>query len=260
MNPQDGPYTSRNLLRAPLHEAVRWLWAVALVSNPLTTRRPMTATMVTGILILIAAAVVVGIGVHHEVLTGACSSADHNPFGHTATCQSGSGGWTGFLIVGIIGSFVGARVAGGPGALTSQYGVSTKNWWVIAPLFAGIGIGSVTVPLASSAGSSGSSFALLFGGAFMLAAPVVLYLGLRSSRRGGLEPPWSRAPAFPAAGADEQPHIGGKVIEPGEGGFVVQPGGGGEVGDLEKLSKLHRAGELSDSEFAAAKGRLLEHP
>ncbi len=137
------------------------------------------------ILILIAAAVVAGIGVHHEVLTITCSTAGPNPFGHTATCQSGTGGWTGFLIVGIIGSFVGARVAGGPGALTSQYGVSTKNWWVIAPLFAGIGMGSLTVPLASSAGSSGSSFALLFGGAFTLAAPVVLYLGpVRHARAG----------------------------------------------------------------------------
>ena len=82
---------------------------------------------------LLFSAVLLGVGMHHLVATGTCSSTGYSgSFGPVPHCPSGTGWWIAFLMVGIIGGLIGAAMAGN-GAL------------LFAAIFGAIGVGALTI-------------------------------------------------------------------------------------------------------------------
>jgi hypothetical protein len=68
---------------------------------------------IAGVAVLLFSAIVLGVGIHHLVSTGTCSSTGYSGnFGPVPHCPSGTGWWVAFLFVGIIGGIVGAMMAG----------------------------------------------------------------------------------------------------------------------------------------------------
>ncbi len=75
--------------------------------------QPSNRTIV-GVAILLFTAVLMGVGIHHLVNTGTCSSTGYAAnYGPVPYCPSGTGWWMAFLFIGIIGGIVGGALAGG---------------------------------------------------------------------------------------------------------------------------------------------------
>ena len=119
-----------------------------------------------------------GVGIHHLVATGTCSSTGYSGnYGPVPYCPSGTGWWFAFVFGGIIG-VIGAFMAGN-GAL------------IFAAIFGAIGFGALSLLLDSSARSSTKVFGAVFGGVFALVgvvAGLVLLGGAITSLRQSLRP------------------------------------------------------------------------
>src|SRR5437763_6189078 len=111
---------------------------------------------------------------HHLVATGTCSSTGYSAnYGPVPHCPSGTGWWFAFLFAGIIGTLVGAMMAGSIGL-------------IFAGMFGAIGVGALTIAFDSQARSSTQVFGAVFGGVFALvgitAAVFVLVGAIQSLR------------------------------------------------------------------------------
>jgi hypothetical protein len=71
---------------------------------------------IVGVALLLFSAVLLGVGIHHLVATGTCSSTGYSSnYGPVPYCPSGTGWWFAFVFGGIIGSLIGALMAGSMG-------------------------------------------------------------------------------------------------------------------------------------------------
>jgi len=224
--------------------------------------------------LLLFSAVLLGVGIHHLVATGTCSSTGYSAnYGPVPHCPSGTGWWFAFVFVGIFGAVIGGLMSGTMGLL-------------FAGIFGAIGFGALSLVLDSSARGSTKLFAGVFGGAFALvgivAAGFVLaaaFSSLRSGRgsgevrygktktssRGGASTPptGSRPPAVATAAAAGS---GASLGLPTPTPLTLVPGlqaartaaGGDAIDELSKLAALHDRGGLTDEEFARAKAKLLQ--
>jgi hypothetical protein len=131
---------------------------------------------IIGVSILLFTCVLAGVGIHHLVKTGTCSSTGYSgDYGPVPYCPSGTGWWILFLMLGIFGSIIGGFIAGG-----STVGLINGG------IFCAIGFGSLTVVFDKHASSK--AFAGVFGGAFALVGGIILAFVLASafrSLRGG---------------------------------------------------------------------------
>jgi hypothetical protein len=252
--------------------------------------QPSNRTIV-GVAVVLFSAVLLGVGIHHLVATGTCSSTGYSGnFGPVPYCPSGTGWWMLFLFAGIIGAIVGGFVSGG-----SSVGLINGG------IFTAIGLGSLSLVFDSSASSSTQTFAGVFGGcfavtglgidAFVLAAA---FRGMSSSRGSSSS---SRAgshvsnfgavgttsafgtPQSTLAGASGQSAFGkpDKNADPILGAYAASSAGtvtpaatglsgsfGGsppsvsaDLDSIAKLADLHKKGALTDEEFAREKAKLL---
>jgi hypothetical protein len=132
---------------------------------------------IVGIALALFSAVLVGVGIHHVVATGTCSSTGYSAnYGPVPTCPSGTGWWFAFVFGGIVGAIAGALIAG------------TVSM-VFATVFSAIGFGSLSILLDSHAGGGEKVFAGIFGGCFaivgVIAAIAVIGSALGSLRGSG---------------------------------------------------------------------------
>ena len=246
-----------------------------------------TNLQIAGVALLIFSTILLGVGIHHVVAIGTCSSTGYSAhYGPVPTCPSGTGAWFAFVFGGIIGGLAGALMAGSVGL-------------VFAGIFGGIGFGALSIVLDSSAHSSNKIFGAIFGGCFALVG-VIAGIAVLSSAIGSLRRPASKPPprpatppspatafgtpeassAFGANGSDGDPILGAYSASqehhaptPGAASattFTPSPAAlipglqaaahakaGDPVDELAKLADLHKQGALTDQEFQNAKAKLL---
>lgn len=222
---------------------------------------------IAGVALLLFSGVLLGVGIHHLLANGTCSSTGYAAnLGPVPHCPSGEGWWFAFVFVGIIGCLAGAAMAGS-GAL------------LCAGIFGAIGVGALTLVFDSHAASGSHVFGAAFGGVFALVgivAAVVLLRGTVAALRPGemrygktktaARGPGRPAPAVAASsmGMPAPARAGPRAAAaPTPLGLVpgLQAVRGAAtdraVDELSKLADLHQRGSLTDEEFANAKAKLL---
>jgi hypothetical protein len=252
--------------------------------------QPSNRTIV-GVAVVLFSGVLLGVGIHHLVATGTCSSTGYSSnYGPVPYCPSGTGWWMLFLFAGIIGCIVGGFVSGG-----SSVGLINGG------IFTAIGLGSLSLVFDSNASSSTQTFAGIFGGCFAVAGlgidAVVLGAAFRSmsSSRGSSSRSPARSPlsnfatggttsafgtpqstlagtsgasAFGTPDKNADPILGAyaassaATVTPASIGLpgsigVSPPSGGADLDSIAKLADLHKRGALTDEEFAREKAKLL---
>ncbi len=234
---------------------------------------------IVGVALLLFSAVLLGVGIHHVVATGTCSSTGYSAnYGPVPTCPSGTGWWFAFVFGGVIGGLIGALMAGSLGL-------------VFAGIFGAIGFGALSVLFDSHTQSGEKVFAAVFGGCFALVG-VAAGAGVIASAIGSLRAPAAksttpRAPtaasafdaprassAFGTASKDADPILSAYNASrsaapsaPEPSPLSLAPGlhaamhaaTRDAVDELAKLADLHQKGALTDEEFANAKAKLLGH-
>jgi Short C-terminal domain len=229
-----------------------------------------------GVALLLFSAVLLGVGIHHLVATGTCSSTGYSAsYGPVPRCPSGTGWWFGFVFGGIIGCLIGALMARGVGL-------------VFAGIFGAIGFGALSIVLDAHTQSSTKLFAAVFGGCFALvgviAAVAAVASALGSLRRGagngtvapsGFGTPQATS-AFGSPSKDADPILAAynasrtvsptpTASTPAPTALNLLPGlqaarnvaSTAGLDELAKLSDLHQKGALTDEEFASAKAKVL---
>lgn len=234
--------------------------------------QPSNRTII-GVAMLLFGAVVLGVGMHHLVATGTCSSTGYSShYGPVPYCPKGTGWWILFVIGGIFLAVIGGLVSGGSSALL-----------IIPAVFAGIGVGSLTVAFDSSASSSTKTFAAIFGGAFAFFGLVPLLIGgIGALRKTGARTPTT---AFSPTALKTDPIMGAYQSGPTTMPTTTASGGlstfgtpaslstpavssaptaamfGSSSNDaldkIEKLAKLRDQGALTEDEFNRQKAKLL---
>jgi hypothetical protein len=241
--------------------------------------QPSNRTIV-GVGILLFTGVLMGVGIHHLVSTGTCSSTGYSSnYGPVPYCPSGTGWWMAFLFIGIIGGIAGGFLAGG-----SSAGL------INGAIFTSIGVGSFTVVFDQH--TSSKAFAAVFGGCFAVVGGIILLFVLASVFRSARpaaqrgrgtgrigSPPSITATtsAFGRSGNDADPIMGSYMAGQGVGAKTSLPGSGlsnssvadsglgsasadavgSSLDSLSKLADLHQSGALTDDEFAREKAKLL---
>jgi Short C-terminal domain len=237
--------------------------------------QPGNSTII-GVAILLFGAVLLGVGMHHLVSTGTCSSTGYSAnYGPVPHCPKGTGWWILFLIGGIFMVIIGGFVTQGSSAAL-----------IIPAMFCAIGIGSFTVAFDQHVPSSNKTFAIIFGGAFAVAglipALIILFSGARRVRRSGRAP--SPAPAaFGAPSASTPSPFGTTSSQPDAimGAYAAgapasappsptiapsftpsRPSAGPRSGEdplekIAKLAELRKSGALTEDEFNREKAKLL---
>jgi hypothetical protein len=134
--------------------------------------QPSNRTIV-GVAVLLLALVLLGVGLHHLIATGTCSTTGYNEYGPVPHCPKGVGWWAGLLVGGIFLSIAGGVIAGGSGPL------------LIAPVtFCAVGAGASSVALDSGVSSGNRTFGLIFGGFFLVAGLTWIAIVARAALRG----------------------------------------------------------------------------
>jgi hypothetical protein len=227
--------------------------------------------------VLLFSAVLLGVGIHHLVATGTCSSTGYSAnYGPVPRCPAGTGWWFAFVFGGIIGSLIGALMAGSLGL-------------VFAGIFGAIGFGALSILFDSNPQSGTKVFSAVFGGCFafvgLAAGVAVIASAARSLRVPSGKSTMRRPPpapsvfatprqpsAFGSAAKDADPILSAYTaslsappsVPPASppslasGHAAVRAAPGSPVDGLAKLADLHQKGELTDQEFANAKAKLLE--
>jgi hypothetical protein len=232
----------------------------------------LSTVRIAGVALLLFSGIILGVGIHHLVATGTCSSTGYSAnYGPVPHCPSGTGAWFGFVFGGIVGALVGSLMAGGTGL-------------VFASIFGGIGFGALTLAFDSHASSGTQIFGAAFGGAFavvgVIAGIAVLSAALAALRQPrsagpaaggsktrlsgngrsrGARPPAAAPPPAPFQGMPSPAVSTPAMSAPGAFASPTPSAGSaaGAVDSLTKLGELHQRGLLTDSEFAEAKSKLL---
>jgi hypothetical protein len=233
---------------------------------------------IVGVALLLFSAILLGVGIHHVIATGTCSSTGYSAnLGPVPTCPSGTGWWFAFVFGGVIGSLVGALMAGSTGL-------------VFGGMFSAIGFGALSNLLDSGAQTSEKLFSAIFGGCFALVG-VAAGIGVIASSIGSLRTPSRKSTTSPvpaATSAFGTPQVSSALgttsavsdpilsaynasrsaapsgskptplnLVPGLHAALHAAAAADPIDELTRLADLHQKGALSDAEFASAKAKLL---
>jgi hypothetical protein len=225
--------------------------------------QPSNKTIV-GIAVLLFGAILLGVGLHHMVATGTCSSTGYSAnYGPVPHCPKGTGWWFLFLFAGIFMVVIGALVSGGSSMVL-----------LIPAIFSAIGVGALTVAFDKHVAHGTKIFGYVFGGAFatfgVLPALFFAVAGVRklfqrpatgttstSFSGGSGEAPDAILGAYHAASTPviSTPAISAPPLS--LAGSAPKPGHGDVLDKISKLSDLHKSGALTDDEFNREKAKLL---
>jgi len=249
--------------------------------------QPSTRTII-GVAVLLFGAILFGVGIHHLVATGTCSSTGYSAnYGPVPYCPKGTGYWFLFLFGGIFMVIIGGLVSGASSVIL-----------ILPTVFLAIGIGSLTVAFDSQASSGSKTFALIFGGAFALFGAIpAFFVGVgairklggspRSSPGGGSSGGSLASSSLAGGGSLGSSAFGGSTSQPDAilGAYAASPtitsttlapqgtspatptapsmpiSSGRSSNDvldkIARLSELHKSGALTDEEFNREKAKLL---
>ncbi len=219
---------------------------------------------IVGVALMLFSSVLMGVGIHHLIATGTCSSNGYSQYGPVQTCPAGTSAWFFFVFGGVIGNVIGTFVAGSPSL-------------IFATLFPAIGLGALTLNFDTHAASSAKTFGLLFGGGFLLAGVISAGALLGSALRGAGRPQrgrTARAGRRAGTGGTSQP---ASVTTTASNWTVPSPSPSfsssplpsppsagqassqsyGVLDQISRLSDLHTSGVLTDAEFESEKTKLL---
>jgi len=236
-------------------------------------------TRIIGVALVLFCGILLGVGIHHMVSIGTCSSTGYSAnYGPVKFCPAGTGWWFAFLFGGIIGGLIGALMAGSVAL-------------VFAGIFGGIGFGALTIALDAHPSAGTKIFGAVFGGCFAIVGVIAGIFVLRSafgalrsagggsrssgsglsgsgSASSGLGGPGSSGSGDAIMGA----YNAGRTATPPAPPRPLTPtplnlvpglqaakrgGPANAVDELEKLAELHKRGAVTDAEFASAKAKLL---
>jgi hypothetical protein len=108
-------------------------WTKDLQDRVTLLRAQPSNLRIAGVALLLFSGVLLGVGIHHLIATGTCSSTGYSAnYGPVPTCPSGTGWWFAFVFGGVIGGLIGALMAGSLGL-------------VFAGLFGAIGFGALSI-------------------------------------------------------------------------------------------------------------------
>jgi hypothetical protein len=213
--------------------------------------------VIAGMAILLFGGVILGVGIHHLIRTGTCSSTGYSAnYGPVPTCPSGTGAWMGFLFGGIIAGIIGGFMVAGAGGLSISP--------IFFGIFGGIGFGALSLLLDSKASSGSQAFGAIFGACFAIvgigAGWAMLSTAFKAMGGGGgstsSKPAMSRTAAIASAPAVVSNAF--KTLTPTRSSSSVPRRPAADPLDqIEKLSELHKSGVLTDEEFDKEKAKLL---
>jgi Short C-terminal domain len=232
---------------------------------------------IVGVALLLFSAVLLGVGIHHVVATGTCSSTGYSAnYGPVPTCPAGTGWWFAFVFGGIVGSVVG-------GLMAQSLGL------VFAATFGAVGAGALSNLLDSGTHGGEKVFSAVFGGCFALvgvaAAVSVIASAIGSLRSAPKSSTTTQAAVTTSAfgtpqassasvtgSSSSDPILAAYTASRGAGSSVVKPtpmslapglhaamraAAADPLDELTRLADLHKNGALTDAEFASAKAKLL---
>ncbi|MFL5829141.1 MAG: SHOCT domain-containing protein [Solirubrobacteraceae bacterium] len=227
---------------------------------------PSNSTII-GVALVLFGSVLLGVGMHHVVATGTCSSTGYSSnLGPVPHCPAGTGWWIMFIVVGILLGVFGGILSGGSSAAL-----------IVPAIFTGIGVGALSVAFDQNVHSSTKTFAAVFGGAFAFFGIVpALIIGGSSLLRSGGSSGRNRQSAFGTpAGSDaimsayaEVPRTPapatttftpGSVatFQPSSPAVSAAKASGDALDKIAKLAKLREQGALTNEEFNREKAKLL---
>jgi hypothetical protein len=213
--------------------------------------------VIAGMAILLFGGVLLGVGIHHLIRTGTCSSTGYSAnYGPVPTCPSGTGWWVAFLFGGIIAGIIGGFMVAGSGGMT------------ISPMFfgifGGIGFGALSLLLDSHAKSGTQVFGGIFGGCFAIVgvgAGWAMVSAAFKSVGGGGSTSSSRTSMSRTAAIASVPTVVTNAFTSLNPTSARAPAPRRPAADpldqIEKLSDLHKSGVLTDEEFEKEKAKLL---
>lgn len=224
-------------------------------------------SVIVGLAVCTASLVGASWAIYHLVRTGTCASG--GPYVSARPCPPGTGGQILALVGGIFGVFIGGGIymLRGGHRRTGRVGLGTMLWTLGFCMLAGGGILGAYGPAHASASTGGKTGALIVAVVFIPMGIAPLLFSLFGSSKDGGEDAWN-----PPAPDPIQAHHFATPRPAGAGGVAVAapfvtfttptapaatPSGPDAVTRLEQLAKLHAEGSLTDSEFAAAKARLI---
>jgi len=218
---------------------------------------------ILGVALMLFSSVLMGVGIHHLIATGTCSSTGYSQYGPVQTCPAGTSAWFFCVFGGVIGNVIGTLVAG-------------SARLIFATLFPAIGVGALTLNFDPHAASSAKTFGLLFGGGFLLpgviSAGMLLGSALRGAGRaqGGAGRPQRgrRARAGRRAGTGGTSQAASATTTASNWSApssLPSPSSAdqassqsyGALDQISRLSDLHTSGVLTDAEFESEKAKLL---
>jgi hypothetical protein len=218
---------------------------------------------IIGVAILLFGGVLLGVGIHHMVATGSCSSSGYSSYGPVKRCPAGTGWWFAFLFGGIFLCLI--------GAFTASAGTVIL---IIPAIFTAVGLGAMSIVLDSHASSGAKVFGLIFGGVFAaigIIPAVVIGVGRLRSRGapaptaafgggGGGGQPDAILGAYAASTATTPTPAAPSTIRPLT---AVAPAsaplaaGGDAIEKIARLAELRDKGALTEDEFNREKAKLL---
>lgn len=173
--------------------------------------RQLTGLRIAGVALVLFSSILLGVGIHHLVATGTCSSTGYSSnYGPVPTCPSGTGWWFAFVFGGIIGCLIGAAMA-------------TGIAYVFAGIFGGIGFGALSIALDSSASSGTKLFGAIFGGCFAIVG-VIAWLAIIGGALRSLRGPQPRPRAAAGSGGSGRHGGGGRSTSGADGGTGLGTG------------------------------------
>jgi hypothetical protein len=222
--------------------------------------------VIAGVAVLLFGGVLLGVGIHHMIRTGTCSSTGYSAnYGPVPTCPPGTGWWFAFLFGGIILGIVG-------GVMTAS-GTSMSISPIFFGIFGGIGFGALSLLIDSKASSGTKVFGGVFGGCFavvglgagwaMLSAAIKAMNGTAGSGSSSSSSSISRSSLARGSLATMTgaPRVVSNAFRSSPAAAPSRSAPSGADTDaleqVAKLADLHKSGALTDEEFAMEKAKLL---
>ncbi|MHB8695654.1 MAG: SHOCT domain-containing protein [Solirubrobacteraceae bacterium] len=230
---------------------------------------------IIGMAILLFGSILLGVGIHHLIATGTCSSTGYSSdYGPVPTCPSGTGAWVGFLFGGIVLGLIGGFML----ASSGPFSISP----IFFGIFGGIGFGAMSLLIDSKVASGSQVFGGIFGACFAVVgvgAGIAMIRGIIGTSGGSTSKPsrsssasarivsnaFSSSSGRSSRGTSSSPRdaVSGMADLSRTLRNVVSQAGAPSsassdpLDQVEKLAALHSSGALTDEEFAREKAKIL---